>query len=254
MIGVGENKPYIDISDIIDIDTYMTLDNKIKEDIVYSCHNDKKFKDYFLGGKNVQTVEQLYKARLCGALECAGGVEGCPDWTTGILSRLGYLLDFWSNYFEIDENFYSKFHLRFDFSTNLKNENMGDTDAGSIDNDELHNNIMKDFHNNESCIRIWTTTSEQKKGIYLYDWEEKILHKTKGNAIIFTPSDYHGSLENSTGFSIMIDPLINDPIECKNEQLNDYLHKANEWRNNKVIEYKNREIDISKAWGVHYGE
>ena len=23
---------------------------------------------------------------------------------------------------------------------------------------------------------------------------------------------------------------------------------------NKVIEYKNREIDISKAWGVHYGE
>ena len=102
MIGVGENKPYIDISDIIDIDTYMTLDNKIKEDIVYCCHNDKKFKDYFLGGKNVQTVEQLYKARLCGALECAGGVEGCPDWTTSLLSRLGYLLDFWSNYFEID--------------------------------------------------------------------------------------------------------------------------------------------------------
>ena len=254
MIGVGENKPYIDISDIIDIDTYMTLDNKLEEDIAYSFANDQKFKDYFLVDKNVQTVEQLYEYRVCGALECAGGVEGCPDWNTGILSRLGYLFDFWSNYFEIDENFYSKFHLRFDFSTNLKNKNMGDTDAGSIDNDELHNNIMKDFHNNESCIRIWTTTSEQKKGIYLYDWEEKILHKTKGNTIIFTPSDYHGSLENSTGFSIMIDPLINDPIECKNEQLNDYLHKANEWRNNKVIEYKNREIDISKAWGVHYGE
>ena len=52
----------------------------------------------------------------------------------------------------------------------------------------------------------------------------------------------------------MIDPLINDPMECKNEQLNDYLHNANEWRNNKVIEYRNRGIDISRAWGVHYGE
>ena len=122
------------------------------------------------------------------------------------------------------------------------------------DNDELHNNIMKDFHNNESCIRVWTTTSEQKKGIYLYDWEEKILHKTKGNTIIFTPSDYHGSLEWTSGLSIMIDPLLNNPMECKNEQLNDYLHKANEWRNKREIEYNDMGIDITRAWGEHLGE
>ena len=123
----------------------MTLDNKLEEDIAYSFANDQKFKDYFLVDKNVQTVEQLYEYRVCGAFECAGGVEGCPAWNTGILSRLGYLFDFWSNYFEINDNFYSKFHLRFDFSTNPKNKNMGDTDAGSIDNDELHNLCLKLF-------------------------------------------------------------------------------------------------------------
>ena len=52
----------------------------------------------------------------------------------------------------------------------------------------------------------------------------------------------------------MIDPLINDPAKCKNEQLNDYLHKANEWRNKREIEYNDMGIDITTAWGEHYGE
>ena len=152
MIGVGKDRPYINISDIIDVESYEKLDSKIVNDLIYCLNNDELFANH-IGTEHINeklTIDNLLQFAPCGALECAGGLEGCPDWNRGIFSRLGYLFDFWSNYFEIDDNFYSKFHLRFDFSTNPKNKNMGDTDAGSIDNDELHNNIMKDFHNNES--------------------------------------------------------------------------------------------------------
>ena len=205
MIGVGKNKPYLNISDIIDVEKYEKLDSRIINDIIYCLNNDELFKEN-LDAVYIEeklTIDNLYQLSPCGSLEVAGGIEGCPKWMRGILGRLDYLFDFWNDYFEINDLFYSSFHFRFDFSTLLKNQRIGDLDAGSIDDDELHKNIMKDFHNNESCIRIWTTPSKEKGGIYLYDWEERILHKTNGNAIIFTPSDYHGSLENSTGISIM---------------------------------------------------
>ncbi len=254
MIGVGKNKPYLNISDIIDVEKYEKLDSRIINDIIYCLNNDELFKEN-LDAVYIEeklTLDNLYQLSPCGSLEVAGGIEGCPKWMRGILGRLDYLFDFWNDYFEINDLFYSSFHFRFDFSTLLKNQRIGDLDAGSIDDDELHKNIMKDFHNNESCIRIWTTPSKEKGGIYLYDWEERILHKTNGNAIIFTPSDYHGSLENSTGISIMLDPLIHkEPLKCKNQQLNDYLNSAQEWRNKREVEYSNMGIDIKDAWGVH---
>ena len=253
MIGVGKNKPYLNISDIIDVEKYKKLGSKITNDIIYCLNNDELFRKNFGGHFDEKlTFENFHKFNICGALDVSQGPEQCIEWCRGIVSKIDYVFDFWNDYFEIDDKFYASFHCRFDFSDNPKNQRMGDLDAGSIDDDELHKNIMKDLHNNESCIRIWTTPSKEKGGIYLYDWEERILHKTNGNAIIFMPSDYHGSLENSKGISIMLDPLIHkEPLKCKNQQLNDYLNSAQEWRNKREVEYNNMGIDIKDAWGVH---
>ena len=50
----------------------------------------------------------------------------------------------------------------------------------------------------------------------------------------------------------MLDPLIHkEPLKCKNQQLNDYLNSAQEWRNKREVEYSNMGIDIKDAWGVH---
>tara|TARA_Y100001963_G_scaffold113597_1_gene157370 strand:+ start:176 stop:910 length:735 start_codon:yes stop_codon:yes gene_type:complete len=244
LIGVGKNQPYLDLSDIIDINTYMTFEDLINKSLV-SSYAEEDFLNAVVDDGDSLMVENVDD--LCEKT-CAGALESTTNWGQSFINKIEPVLDFWSNYFEINDNFYSKFHCRWDFnSVEPKNKAM-------VGDGKTHDNIMKDFHNNESCVRIWTTTSEQKKGIYLYDWEERILHKTNGNAILFTPSDYHGSIDFTIGISIMIDPLINDPLECKNEQLNDYLQSADEWRNNKVIEYRDRGIDISKAWGVHFGE
>lgn len=255
MIGVGKDTPYLNISDIIDVEKYEKLNGKITNDLIYCLNNDELFRknlnlELFVDEKI--TLDNLYKFGICGALEVSQGPEHCTEWCRSIVNKIDYVFDFWNDYFEINDLFYSSFHFRFDFSTLLKNQRIGDLDAGSIDDDELHKNIMKDFHNNESCVRIWTTPSKQKGGIYLYDWEERVLHKTNGNAIVFTPSDYHGSLEGTSGISIMLDPLMhNEPLKCKNEQLNDCLNSAQEWRNKREVEYNNMGIDIKEAWGVH---
>ena len=66
----------------------------------------------------------------CGALEVSQGPEHCVEWCRGIVNRIDYLFDFWNDYFEIDDMFYTSFHLRFDFSFKPKNVRIGDLGAG----------------------------------------------------------------------------------------------------------------------------
>ena len=99
MIGVGKNKPYLNISDIIDVEKYEKLDSRIINDIIYCLNNDELFKEN-LDAVYIEeklTIDNLYQLSPCGSLEVAGGIEGCPKWMRGILGRLDYLFDFWND-------------------------------------------------------------------------------------------------------------------------------------------------------------
>ena len=46
MIGVGKDRPYINISDIIDVESYEKLDSKIVNDLIYCLNNDELFANH----------------------------------------------------------------------------------------------------------------------------------------------------------------------------------------------------------------
>ena len=105
MIGIGKNQPYLDLSDVIDINTYMTFEDLIEKSLASSYVEEDFLNAVVDDGDSltVENVDDLYKR--C----CAGALESTTNWAQSFINKIEPLLDIWSNYYEINDNIFNYF-------------------------------------------------------------------------------------------------------------------------------------------------